>query len=1252
MVDAPPPVPAFARPAGGLLDAKPMALAMPDLRFSKLDLDIDMTGFQGGPESRPGSVVQPDEKRRSKMAFLGFSNSKGADELQVPRLAMASSRSASTTSLAEPARSPLTQSSSYTASTLPRSHKVQDQDRKKLVASATEAMNLDVPVKAPVKPQVMPRASSALALVEGTGSVALKSRKDLKKEEKEKAALEKERAAKEKDRAKEAAKAAKKEKELSRRMSKADLKKKDNSSTVAGAAVSVAGQASAAERASAPAAAASVPKGAAPRPEQRRALESMTNVPSAKPKGPAPASQSSHGVSKRRNGSPSGGRPPSAPPSHKPPPAPVSGSASAKNSQSKPALPLQGAQNKPSSEKLAREGAGKDKVEPFQFPKSSSSAPVPARSQSAIPAADGVARPIVSRGQTQAPERKPNQGSSVRAMFGGPLNMSPTTKSTPSFDTVGRPLKSPSRSQPQSNARTSSDEGGTSTTADAPSIESNTSYEGPSPDSPRSNEDFHERFVDASQTFVQRPRPRRDEEREERAQSRLSTTLDVELYRAVQGSEDQHQRKESKDSMDRFSALLMASRPGGAADRAAERAAETALANSNADLQKQHYLSNGKVFSARPAPPPPQPVKRVREMAPIPKKRRVVRPELVDAGVGWKCLGVGDVDVVNVHERLVTETVLRPKPVEHKEEGENEENEEASEEAAKSEEASGGEKTAPTRQEEPAIEYEEEHVQVRYSDLFELLWTSTTPDVISRLISHLDIPDLKALRQASHSIRFILNVADNREMILNKYLACVGYRTWTYTKGVAGSYRNGVRTAPANTTKDPCPLSFNDCEAFLLSQDLLPEYAAVGQEYAANPDQMDPRMPRLARASTRAYNRVLTRLRLQPIFKVPGPASSATTAIRTLPSEGSSPVVDSKSNMGPAVDASTGLGDLPKHNSYFRLAPSPTTPTEPLPSAPSASGSPVLDSKTEGPNEASALSPTVTSSSAVAALSAPSLVSPWKPGRAALYRIWVPASDASGWLSDEELSQCETELFRAGVWNFLRRGDVIWDTAVGESMNEGKYLFDGHYLRDLSYAHDVAGHLPSWLNCMLYSPSYWHNLIKSSSPRPIIYFDISPWKDQILNSLRLVQDQVESYSQTGSRYRIAKWLYRSAANVTSGQIISKMSGGLEIVDDGWNGRIVVETEGTAEHAKSLISRCAGPNATPKAKAELLATVMGDVSAANKMMNTSNTNGLTQAVGPSPALSTAGIEVQNSAWMIMRERSRPGLIWIKLVVDKA
>lgn len=830
-------------------------------------------------------------------------------------------------------------------------------------------------------------------------------------------------------------------------------------------------------------------------------------------------------------------------------------------------------------------------------------------------------------------------------------------------------------SRPNKLQTTSSSEGGTtsSTIGDGPrrSLETNTSYED------NSAYGSEENFEDARRSPVQPgPRPRRDEERHEHEQVRLSVALDNEV---------QHQRSDSKASQhSTFSAMLLASRPGGAADRAAEaKPAHTpepdALPRPTAVQMAQEATQSAAsaAFSVRPEPQTI--LRRIRERVPLALKRRSVQPELIVHGNGWRTHGVVDKERCQEYWRTVEETikVSRAKQTPTEEE----------EEELSDKDAEAGEDAKNLTKKEPEIEYVDEKIEVRYNDLFNYLWTATTPDVSERVLAQLDVADIKALRQTSRDVR--LAVTAQREYIVRRFLTPIGYRTWSPSKGTTTSSRaRYTNQAGVNVTKDACPISFDDLEAFLISSDLLPEYSLVAKDFVANRHEMDRAIPQLARASTRAYNRVLTRLRLQPVYK--------------LPANTKSPSIKSPSS--PRAALKHDHAAITRQNSYYQLRKS-SMPTDPFPSElhlnlqqstlldgklpPLKLSSPLEDSKPLSPFSTSPLQSSPPSMSPVAASptlpsmqandegttirkdansvaaksnimpsashshdpSQPELVSPWKPGRAAHFRVWVPPQDPNGWLSDDELALCEQELYKAGIWNFLKRGDVVWDVAVGDKMNEGKYVFDGQYLRDLSFAYDVIGHLPAWLNVVQYSPFYWHNIIKSSTPQPVVHLDISPWREQILGSLRLVQDQVEASASGRARYRIAKWLYRSAANVASGQIISKMNGALEVVDEHWNGRIVIETEGTAEAAKLLVECCAGVDATPQAKTALLAKVMGNQDAADKMMNTYDTNrpayysSYTSHTNNLQGPSSHG--QQNTApWAIMRERSRPGLIWIR------
>jgi hypothetical protein len=51
--------------------------------------------------------------------------------------------------------------------------------------------------------------------------------------------------------------------------------------------------------------------------------------------------------------------------------------------------------------------------------------------------------------------------------------------------------------------------------------------------------------------------------------------------------------------------------------------------------------------------------------------------------------------------------------------------------------------------------------------------------------------------------------------------------------------------------------------------------------------------------------------------------------------------------------------------------------------------------------------------------------------RAPLLRVFVPSAEGD-WLTDEGVLECEAELAKAGVKGFMREGDVVWDTAIGD----------------------------------------------------------------------------------------------------------------------------------------------------------------------------------------------------------------------------
>jgi hypothetical protein len=259
----------------------------------------------------------------------------------------------------------------------------------------------------------------------------------------------------------------------------------------------------------------------------------------------------------------------------------------------------------------------------------------------------------------------------------------------------------------------------------------------------------------------------------------------------------------------------------------------------------------------------------------------------------------------------------------------------------------------------------------------------------------------------------------------------------------------------------------------------------------------------------------------------------------------------------------------------------------------------------------------------------------FRPRRAPLLRVFVPNAEGD-WLSDASVLECEAELRRAGVIDLLRPGDVVWDVAVGDEGNLGRMVWDGSYLIDLDYAYSTAGDLPKYLHSLSFPPSYFHRVLRTgSATNPIIRVDISPWGDQVATNLQLLQDRVRTETPQGASHNVVRWVHRSSFIIrpppprmhhSHGQrypvpsrIAIRDAPQGTFVDHGWYGTIVVETEGTNEHLAELQERC-GPGAFPP-----------------RIMHP----GKPRLVGHNDSL---------KVWRILREKSRPGEIWIRTVSE--
>ncbi|CAL1711003.1 unnamed protein product [Somion occarium] len=257
----------------------------------------------------------------------------------------------------------------------------------------------------------------------------------------------------------------------------------------------------------------------------------------------------------------------------------------------------------------------------------------------------------------------------------------------------------------------------------------------------------------------------------------------------------------------------------------------------------------------------------------------------------------------------------------------------------------------------------------------------------------------------------------------------------------------------------------------------------------------------------------------------------------------------------------------------------------------------------------------------------------YRPRRAPLLQVFVPSIEGD-WLSDASVLECEGELKRAGVLHLMRAGDVVWDVAVGDEGNAGRMVWDGSYLIDLDYTYSRVGDLPKYLPTLAFPPSYFHRVIRTmGAGNPIVHIDIASWGDQIVNNLQLLQDRVRTETPQGGQHTVVRWVHRSSFIIkpapgsrsiripvpsTAGP--GPSPSGAWIVDPGWYGTVVVEAEGTNEGLADLQARCKG-SFPPR------------------------------AVGAHPSPERTRKEERKSVFRLLRERSRPGEIWLRTVREK-
>lgn len=256
----------------------------------------------------------------------------------------------------------------------------------------------------------------------------------------------------------------------------------------------------------------------------------------------------------------------------------------------------------------------------------------------------------------------------------------------------------------------------------------------------------------------------------------------------------------------------------------------------------------------------------------------------------------------------------------------------------------------------------------------------------------------------------------------------------------------------------------------------------------------------------------------------------------------------------------------------------------------------------------------------------------YRPKHAPLLRVFV-LSPEGAWMSDNTVLDCETELKRSCTntkgrmgRNLLRIGDVVWNCAIGDEGNLGRSIWDGNFLLDLDYSFSKMGAVSRYIHSLSFPPSYFHKIIRCGSgveADPIVQIDISPFGEEIAANLQLLQERVAMDTPQGGRHTVLRWTHRSYFRIPAQYRslthlnipIPKVKGVYAHAD--WAGSVVVEAEGTNEGLAELQARCG--TAFPQFRKPAAPII-------------------------------AGKEISR-VFRLLRDRSKPGEIWIRLVREK-
>lgn len=190
---------------------------------------------------------------------------------------------------------------------------------------------------------------------------------------------------------------------------------------------------------------------------------------------------------------------------------------------------------------------------------------------------------------------------------------------------------------------------------------------------------------------------------------------------------------------------------------------------------------------------------------------------------------------------------------------------------------------------------------------------------------------------------------------------------------------------------------------------------------------------------------------------------------------------------------------------------------------------------------------------------------------------------------------------------------------------------------------DICFTSQSWLNMFMFPPSFYHHVITSSTTTPVFFLDLTEFKSQIQETMNLCQDKFNvpslqpQVARRTSMYRVQRWVYRAVINIPPATKTGKVEGlkewdttdlGVGVIHRDWVGKIVIEVDGTAEKARDLLAR--------STKASVESFVSPDQLSTCRFASKEKQQALRMQLR----------RAQLSPWKIIRERSRPGHLWVQ------